>query len=163
MKYRIEDKGPMRLVGCKFFVSLENGLNYSTIPGLWDDLARETFEELNSLSDSRPYGVLGVFGEKHDNGFDYWMAASTTKPCPPHYQTVNIPAAKWAIFEGKGALPGSIQNIFKRLYTEWFPNSEYERRWDIFELEWFSDGDAESDDYICEGWVPVVKKSAGGP
>jgi AraC family transcriptional regulator len=155
MKYRIEDQSAMRLVGCKFFVSLANGLNYMDIPALWANLSKETFDELRGLSDSRPTGVLGVFGEKHDNGFDYWMAASTTKPCPPHFEVIDIPAAKWAIFEGKGALPDSVQDIFKRLYTEWFPNAEYERRWEVYELEWFSEGDTRSADYICEGWVPV--------
>lgn len=162
MQYRMETHDAMRLVGCRFFVSLDNGLDYSYIPGLWDALPKETFDALKSLNDSSPSGVLGVFGEKHDNGFDYWMAASTTKPCPPQFQVIHIPASKWAIFTGKGALPDAVQNIFKRLYTEWFPQADYTRRWEVFELEWFADGDQRAADVTCEGWVPVVEKESGG-
>ena len=158
MKYRIEEKKAIRLVGQKAFISLDGGLDYRDIPKLWKDLPKETFDELYALSDGEPTHVVGVFGEKHDNGFDYWIAATTTKPCPPQYEEVNIPAAKWAIFDVKGVMPGSIQGFFQRLYTDWFPAAEYERNWDVYEMEWFSDGDPDSEDYECAGWVPVFKK-----
>ena len=158
MNYRIEDRAGIRLVGCKSFVSLENGLDYRDIPALWDNLPKEVFDELYALSDSEPTHVVGVFGEKHDNGFDYWIAAATTKPCPPQFEIVTIPAAKWAIFDITGAMPGSIQDFFKRLYTEWFPQAEYTRNWEVYEMEWFSDGDPSSDAYECAGWVPVFEK-----
>jgi Uncharacterized protein conserved in bacteria len=158
MKYRIENREGIRLVGFKSFISLENGLDYRDIPALWKKLSSETFDELFNLSDSEPTNVVGIFGEKHDNGFDYWIAASTTKPCPPQYEEVTIPAAKWAIFEVTGAMPDSIQDFFKRLYTEWFPEAEYTRNWEVYEMEWFSHADSSSDAYICEGWVPVFAK-----
>lgn len=163
MKYRITESAGFRLVGCKFPVSVEGGLNYDEIPAIWNSLPKETFDELFALSDSEPTGVLGVFGEKHYNGseytgFDYWIAASTGKPCPENYGVIDIPAATWAVFEAKGPAPGSIQDVFKRLYSEWFQSAEYERRWDVYEIEWFSIGIPSSDSYICEAWVPVVKK-----
>ena len=159
MKYRIEDRDGIRLIGCKHFISASVEMNYKKIPSLWDDLPQETFDELKSLSDSEPTGVLGVFAKKHDNGFDYWMAASTTKPCPEHFEILEIPPARWMIIEAKGALPNSIQDVFKRLYAEWFPAStEYARRQEVYEIEWFSDGDTNSDSYICEAWVPVIEK-----
>ena len=156
MNYRIENKESTRLVGQKAFISMENGLDYRDIPALWDKLPKATFDELYAMSDGEPSHVVGVFGEKHDNGFDYWIAAVTSKPCPQHFEVVEIPAAQWAIFEVKGKMPDAIQNFFKRLYAEWFISADYSRNWDVYELEWFSDGDPQSEDYKCAGWVPVL-------
>ena len=158
MKYRIEDRDEIRLIGQKWFISLDNGLDYRDIPALWDKLPKATFDELYSLSNREPTHVVGIFGEKHDNGFDYWIAAATSRPCPPHFEVVNIPASKWAIFDVAGAMPDSIQDFFRRLYTKWFPDAEYTRNWEVYEMEWFSDGDPKSADYKCAGWVPVFLK-----
>ena len=163
MRYRITESAGFRLAGVKFPVSVKNGTDYNVIPSIWNSVPKETFDRLLSLSDSEPTGVLGVFGEKHYNGsvytgFDYWIAASTTKPCPDDFGVIDIPAATWAVFEAKGPLPGSIQDVFKRLYSEWFATAEYARRWDVYEIEWFSIGIPTSSGYICEAWVPVVKK-----
>jgi AraC family transcriptional regulator len=159
LKHRIEDRDGIRIVGLRFYISAEDLKNKMAVATLWNSLPQDTFNELKSLSDSAPTGVIGVFGEKRDGGFDYWIGASTTKQCPERYETIAIPPAKWIIFEAKGALPDSIQGVFGRLYSEWFAASEYARRWEVYELEWFTDGDVNSDSYICEAWVPVVEKT----
>ena len=157
MKHRIEEREKIRFIGKRFFISLANGLNYTEIPAIWDGFPKESIAELAAMTDSEPSGVVGLFADKHDGGFDFWIASATTKPCLGHYEVIEIPAATWAIFEAKGPCPASIQDAFRRVYSDWFPNSEY-LRVQIPEIEWFAQGDPTSEDYICEAWVPVVRK-----
>lgn len=41
--------------------------------------------------------------------------------------------------------------------TEWFPAYGYERAAD-YEIEVYPPGDRNSDDYVCEIWIPVAEK-----
>ncbi len=163
MIYHIEERDAIRFVGLKFFVqtNIETGMpDPKTVSGFWDNLSKEDFEKLNSMSDSLPSSVVGVFGEKHDNGFDYWIAAATTMPCPKDYAVVEIPATKWLVIQAKGPNPSAIQSAFRNVYINYFPNSKkYTRCWDIYEIESFSDGDASAEDYIAYGWVPIHEKN----
>lgn len=68
-----------------------------------------------------------------------------------------IPAATWAIFESVGPMPDAIQNLNKRIYSEWFPTTSYERAGE-FDMEVYPSGGADSENYRCEVWIPVVKK-----
>lgn len=65
-----------------------------------------------------------------------------------------IPAATWAAFESGGPMPDSIQKVWERVFTEWFPDSGYEHD-DAPELELYHQGDTSSDDYRCEVWIPI--------
>ena len=121
-------------------------------------------DKLDAMSDCIPESVVGVFGEKHFEGdkylgFDYWIAAATTKECPEEFEVVEDPPAKWLVFDAQGPMPSSIQNIFGELYGSFFPNSKrYTRNWEVYEIESFTKGDPTSDTYISHAWVPVLEK-----
>jgi AraC family transcriptional regulator len=84
------------------------------------------------------------------------MAVATTKECPDGFATLDIPAAKWAVFEITGAMPKAIQDGVKQIFTEWLPSSGY-RHADAPEIERYSTGDMDSPDYKSEIWVPVIE------
>jgi AraC family transcriptional regulator len=71
------------------------------------------------------------------------------------FDTMVIPESKWAVFPLVIEKPeDSIVSIWKRIFTEWFPNSGYEldsgpRQERCY---WREDGKM-----IVEAWVPVVK------
>lgn len=159
MNYRIEERPDFNIIGIKKFVTMENGENFKIIPKMWCDLTEGECQQILSLNDMEPTGVLGVCAEpcKDKNGFDYWIAAASTKACPREYQTLVVPASTWAVFEVVGAMPDAIQTVTKRIYSEWLPSSGYEHA-DAPEFEWYSDGDTDADDYLSEVWIPVVKK-----
>jgi AraC family transcriptional regulator len=69
---------------------------------------------------------------------------------------VTAEAGTWAIFEAIGAIPTGIQKTFAQIFGEWFATSGYEHA-DGPELEVYPPGDPTSDDYRCEGWIPVFK------
>ncbi|MDR1180453.1 MAG: hypothetical protein LBL13_00525 [Bacteroidales bacterium] len=61
---------------------------------MWANLPKETMNSLGKLSNLEPSGVLGVCAGMHDNGFDYWIAAATTKECPVGFEKLDISAAQ---------------------------------------------------------------------
>ncbi len=67
-----------------------------------------------------------------------------------------IPAATWAIFKCKGPVPGAIQNLWRRIYTEFFPTSEYLPKNGI-DFEVYPEGDLSSPHYESEIRVAVEK------
>jgi AraC family transcriptional regulator len=159
MKYRIINLDAFSIAGIKEFTSVENGENFVNIPQMWARLPEETCVELRELSDLEPSGVLGVCADMRDNGFDYWIAAATTKECPAGFEKLDIPASEWAVFEIEGAIPKAIQDGFMQIFNEWMPSSGYQHA-NAPEIEWYSDGDMSSPDYKSAIWIPVVKASS---
>lgn len=157
MNYRVEQREGFQVVGIKESVSTVNGENLKRIPQMWASLSKETCEKIMTLSDREPSGLLGVCADMDGDRFDYWIATATSKPCPQGLQALEIPACTWAIFEATGPLPGAIQELFGRIYTEWFPTSGYEHA-DAPEIEWYSEGDTSSSTYKSAVWIPIIKK-----
>lgn len=157
MNYRVEEKEGFRVVGVKESVSTVNGENFKKIPQMWANLSKETCEKILAQSDREPCGLLGVCADMDGDRFDYWIAAATGQPCPEGLQALEIPTCTWAIFEATGPLPGSIQELFGRIYTEWLPTSGYVHA-DAPEIEWYSDGDTSSPTYKSAVWIPIIKK-----
>lgn len=157
MNYRIVEKEGFTVVGIKEFTTLANGENLKNIPKMWNKLSREKCLEILALSDMEPKGILGVCADMYNDGFDYWIAAATTKPCPAGLQSLSVPASTWAIFEATGPMPGAIQETFARIFSEWLPASGYEHA-PAPEIEWYSDGDMSSPAYKSAVWIPIVKK-----
>lgn len=157
MNYRIEEKEGFTVVGVKEFTSTADGENLKKIPQMWSNLSKEKCMEILAQADREPSGLLGICADMYNNGFDYWIAAATTKPCPAGLESLNIPACTWAVFEAVGPMPGAIQELWNRIFTEWLPTSGYEHA-PSPELEWYSDGDTSSAEYKSAVWIPVVKK-----
>ncbi|MDR1224528.1 MAG: GNAT family N-acetyltransferase [Tannerella sp.] len=158
MKYKTVNLDTFSVVGVKEFTSLENGDNFIAIPQVWAHLPEETLAALQKLSNLEPSGVLGLCANMHDGGFDYWIAAATTGECPAGFAKLDIPAAQWAVFEIRGAMPKAIQDGFKQIFNEWLLSSGYQHA-DAPEIERYSAGDMSSPDYRSEIWIPVVKIS----
>jgi AraC family transcriptional regulator len=69
-----------------------------------------------------------------------------------------VPAAAWAVFECIGPMPAAIQEMQKRIVTEWLPASGYEYA-DAPDIELYPEGDTSSPEYRSEIWLPVRKKA----
>ncbi|MDF2588925.1 MAG: hypothetical protein K0S41_2766, partial [Anaerocolumna sp.] len=69
-----------------------------------------------------------------------------------------VPECTWAMFECIGALPNAIQNLQRRIITEWLPSSGYEYA-NAPDIEVYYEGNQQAEDYKCEVWVPITKKS----
>ena len=66
-------------------------------------------------------------------------------------------ASTWAVFEAVGPFPDTLQNIWGRIYSEWFPSSNYEQKQGP-EILWNENKDVTSLTFKSEIWIPVIKK-----
>jgi AraC family transcriptional regulator len=108
-----------------------------------------------------PFWQVG-FTETLENGDTVVRIGAEIKPDEtyPELTLFDIPAHTWAVFTAKGTLNQKVHPITQtmtRVLTEWLPNSTYELIKGI-DLETYGPGDTQSDDYICELWLPVKKK-----
>lgn len=106
-------------------------------------------------------GALGIC-EEEMNYASRWRYGigdfrENVQKVPEEFEVLQIPSYTWAIFTCKGPMPETIQNMWKRVYSEWLPQSKYELLMD-YDLEYYTEGDTKSNDYVSEIWIPVKEK-----
>ncbi|NOU78071.1 helix-turn-helix domain-containing protein [Paenibacillus sp. LMG 31459] len=160
MNYRMEEKAAFSIVGLKKRVPIQfNGVN-PEIAAMWQSLNMEIITELKQLSNIVPAGMISASvnfseGRMEERGeLDHYIGVATTLDCPPSYAKLEVPASTWAVFEAVGPFPDTLQNIWGRIYSEWFPSSNYEQV-EGPEILWNESKDTTSPAYKSEIWIPV--------
>lgn len=159
MDYKIMKKAPMKFVGIKKNVTTIDGQNFEILPKFWEafftmDIAKEMMKQ---------EGELGIIGACYNNSeatqsFDYMIGVEANDTYKnDNLEVLSIPETQWAVFPSRGPLPSAIQTVWKRIFNEFFPATEYEHA-RLPELEIYYHGDTNSDDYYCEVWIPITKK-----
>ncbi len=156
MDYRIEQKGPMRIVGISQRLDKDLEKNFKTVPKMWMKAALSgTVKKLAKMQDNPELpGVLGVSFCNGEDDWQYYIAAATNEKATGKFEEREIPAATWAIFSGEGPSEG-VQGLEKRIITEWLPSSGFEYG-NAPDIEVYLTPDPKNAKY--EVWIPVVKK-----
>ncbi|MCG8481841.1 MAG: AraC family transcriptional regulator [Clostridia bacterium] len=158
MNYKIMKKDAFKIIGVKERMNMNIEESFAKVPLFWQKTNQEgIIPRLIELMNQPPFGVLGVSTCMNGKDFDYYIAVSTDKPAPKGTVEYTIPACTWAVFECVGPMPHAIQELQKRIITEWLPTSGYEYA-DAPDIEVYTDGDQQSPKYKSEVWLPVVKK-----
>lgn len=158
MNYRVDKKEAFKIVGAKehFEMSLEE--SFENVPLFWKKTGESgLIPAICTLMDKPPFGVLGVSTCMNGQDFDYYIAVATNKDTPAGMDDYVVPESTWAIFECVGAMPNAIQDLQKRIITEWLPTSGYEYA-NAPDIEVYFEGNQQADDYKSEVWLPVCKK-----
>lgn len=159
MNYRMEEMKEFRLVGYKERMSNDGGENFKRIPVFWDEVCQSgKCEAMMNYNDNPKLSCLGVCANADEQGFDYYIATGSQKEIPQEMSQLIVPASTYVIFECVGKMPEGQQNVWKRIFTEWFPSSGYEMT-DGPQIEWYSEGDMSLEEYYSEIWIPVKKKN----
>jgi AraC family transcriptional regulator len=163
MNYRIEEKEAFSIVGIyKRVPIIFNGVN-PEIAAMWQSLNMDIIHALKQLSNVEPLGLLSAstnFSEgrmKEKGELDHYIGVATTNPCPEYLTELHVPASTWAVFEAIGPFPETLQNVWGRIYSEWFPSSNYEQVAGP-EMLWNADKDTTSPKFRSEIWIPVARK-----
>ncbi|MDC0705734.1 MULTISPECIES: AraC family transcriptional regulator [Priestia] len=163
MNYRIEEKEAFHIVGIKERVPIIfHGVN-PRIAAMWESLNNETINKLKKLSNVKPLGLLSASvnfseGRMEEKGeLDHYIGVATTKDCPDNLIQLEVPALTWAVFEAVGPFPDTLQDVWGRIYSEWFPSSNYEQV-EGPEILWNEHKDVTSSTFKSEIWIPVLKK-----
>jgi AraC family transcriptional regulator len=164
MDYRIEKKDQFRVIGVKKMFPNDTEQSFKLLPEFWAQCHKDGtvkklcsyYEKGNVFGDS----LLGVcFAAKAgEKDFPYAIgAANNNRAAEEGLAEEIIPAHTWVVFTCTGAMPEAIQKLWRRIYTEFFPTSEYQPYGDL-DIEVYPDGDMNSPDYKSEIWIPVNKK-----
>lgn len=158
MNYKIEEKESFTVLGVLRKFDYENCKQ--EIPEFWQE---------HYASGNGKY-VCGMFGinidEKmgHDS-FEYLIADlyQTGTEIPAGFVTRTIPAFTWAVFSCDGPMPIALQDVNKKIFSEWLPAlKEYEFAAGYC-VEMYDDArkypkGIQDENYHSEIWIPVRKK-----
>ncbi|MCR2806395.1 AraC family transcriptional regulator [Paenibacillus soyae] len=163
MKFRLVEKEPFRIAGLMKRVRIQfEGVN-PEIASMWQSLDEAKILAIKSLSDMEPGGIISAStnfseGRMEEKGeLDHYIGAATSKAAIPDGMAVlDVAASTWAVFEAVGPFPQTLQEVWGRIYSEWFPSSGYEQT-EGPELLWNESKDTSSPAYRSEIWIPVRK------
>jgi len=163
MKYRIVEKGPFKIVGFKKRVPIIfEGVN-PEIEKMAELLTPEVINQLKAISNVEPEGIISAStnfseGRMEEKGeLDHYIGVATSSNDTASFDVLEVDASTWAVFESIGPFPQALQNVWGRIYSEWFPSSGYEVA-EGPEILWNESPDIGNPKYRSEIWIPVKKK-----
>ncbi|WP_276354451.1 AraC family transcriptional regulator [Cohnella caldifontis] len=163
MNYRIVDKEAFRIAGIKKRVKVVfEGVN-PEIAAMYESLTPEWIRTIKDLSNMEPSGLISAsanFGEgrmEEKGECDHHIGAATTLDVPEGMDRLEVPASKWAVFTAVGTFPSALQDVWGRIYSEWFPSTDYELSAGP-EILWNEGKNTDSPQYKSEIWIPIKQK-----
>jgi len=162
MNYRIVNKEAFRVVGITKRVPLiYHGIN-PAIAAMYQSLTPDLIAELKGMSNIEPQGIISASiniseGFEEGSELDHYVGVATTEKPSKHLATLEVAAGNWAVFEVCGPFPQTLQDVWGRIYSEWFPSSSYQQAPGPSML-WNEGKDTTLPNYRSEIWVPVVKR-----
>lgn len=157
MEYKIVEKDAFRVMGVSKMFNYENA--NTEIPGYWD--------EIFVRAEKKP--VMGMYGicfdeEMAGSRFRYMIADDfkAGEAEANNLETYEIPKHTWAVFPCTGPMPLPLQEVNRRIFSEWLPGSRYEIA-EGYNIEYYSDPDdfqkgTQDPEYYAEVWIPVKEK-----
>ncbi|MFI9173503.1 AraC family transcriptional regulator [Streptomyces lincolnensis] len=171
MRYRVTDRPAFTVVGVKARIPLVHSGPNQAIIDLVRGIPARTLERLEKLSDQEPQGIVAVCddldpGRAEGTELDYYhgvitstaAAADTSDPTDPtELAELAVPAGAWAVFTTSGPAPQAIQELWRDVFTQWFPSNPYRGRPgpEILRTRLSPDG-THAD---AELWLPVERES----
>lgn len=132
MNYRIVEKEAFKLVGFKKRVPvIFKGVN-PEIAKMTELLTPEVIKQLKVISNVEPTGIISAStnfseGRMEERGeLDHYIGVATSSDETAELDVLKIEASTWAVFESIGPFPETLQNVWGRIYSEWFPSSGYD-------------------------------------
>ena len=165
MDYRIEKRDAFKLICRKKQVNKPQGDTATAdISAFWGEFSTDgTMEKLcKYASFDNLRGILGVCfsGEMANSGFPYGIGAEYNGAplTDGDFDIVDIPAHTYAVFQCKGKMPDAFKETYKKICTEFFPQSSTYEYGNGIELEVYPSADVQNPDYTCEIWIAVKEK-----
>ncbi|MFB7333234.1 GyrI-like domain-containing protein [Streptomyces adustus] len=134
MRYRIVEKEAFRVVGSKARVPLvHEGVNAAATAHL-KSLDERAIVRMKELDHQEPAGILSAavyLTDSRDEGAeaDYWIGVATgPETAAEGLDALDVPAGTWAVFDNHGPYPSALQELWRDVFTQWFPSNRYVSR-----------------------------------
>ena len=110
------------------------------------------------------YGV-NIDESMGNDTFEYLIADDyvSESDIPNGFVLKTIPKHTWAVFPCKGPMPDSMQNVNKKIFSEWLPSSKDYEIAAGYCIEMYSNASEypkgiQDENYYSEIWIAVKKK-----
>lgn len=157
MDYKIQKKEKFGFYGMSKSFTTVDGANFKEIPQFWQRVFTDgSFEKMSK--DANTESCLGVcmpMDPAKDLEFDYIIGVFGEE-AQEGYEYHEVPEAEWAVFEVRGPINPNLQEAWKRIFSEWFPETGFKHAM-LPEFEVYAGGDVESKDYMTEIWIPIER------
>lgn len=137
MRYRIVEKERFRVLGRKARVPLvHEGVNAAATAHV-EGLDGQAVARMKELGDGEPGGVLSAvvhLTDSREEGaeVDYWVGVVAGPEAadeePDALDALDVPAGTWAVFDNHGPYPSALQDLWRDVFTQWFPSNQYAPR-----------------------------------
>ncbi|WP_435223104.1 AraC family transcriptional regulator [Streptomyces sp. Tue6028] len=161
MRYRVVDRPDFTVVGLKARVPLVHAGPNQAIIDFVRGIEPRSRELLEKLSDQEPHGIVAVCDDldpsrAEGTELDYYQGVITSSAAPDGMSVLPVGAGTWAVFTTSGPAPQAIQELWRDVFTEWFPSNPYRSRPgpEILRTR-LSPGGTEAD---AELWLPVERE-----
>ena len=148
LNYRIESKDTIKVLA---FLRKFNIENKDEIPKYWKELKESG--TLEKISNNYKKDLLGIcIGTQSDFEYKYGIGVEQTEDIETNIEmeTIEIPKSTWVVFKCEGQDEKNINELWSRIYKEFFITSSYKQSMNIdFELY---------DDKNTEIWIPISKE-----
>lgn len=163
MDYRIEKREAFQVIARRAKYEVGGEIGHEQISATWVECTQDgTIETLASYLDGRDSlhgGVLGIsFADCREGGFDYALGVLYEGGRVPEGLTLeDVPAGTWAVFPCTGKMPEAFRELWKKIYTEFFPSGSYQPAGGMC-IEVYPSAYIDREDYCCEIWLSVEEK-----
>ncbi|GAA5020713.1 AraC family transcriptional regulator [Streptomyces siamensis] len=161
MRYRVVDRPDFTVVGLKARVPLVHVGPNQAIIDFVRGIEPQSRELLEKLSDQEPHGIVAVCDDldpsrAEGTELDYYQGVITSSAAPDGMSVLPVGAGTWAVFTTSGPAPQAIQELWRDVFTQWFPSNPYRSRPgpEILRTR-LSPGGTEAD---AELWLPVERE-----
>ncbi|MEV6731458.1 MULTISPECIES: AraC family transcriptional regulator [unclassified Streptomyces] len=163
MRYRVVDRPDFSVVGLKARVPLVHAGPNQAIIDFVRGIDRQILGRLEKLSDQGPQGIVAVCDDldpsrAEGTELDYYQGVITSAAAPDGTTVLPVPAGVWAVFTTSGPAPQAIQELWRDVFTEWFPSNPYRSRPgpEILHTRLSADGTGTD----AELWLPVEREQS---
>ncbi|QXE37781.1 AraC family transcriptional regulator [Streptomyces sp. GMY02] len=163
MRYRVVDRPAFTVAGLKARVPLVHSGPNQAIIDFVRGIGPETLERLEKLSDQEPQGIVAVCDDldpsrAEGTELDYYHGVITSADAPEGTVVLPVAAGAWGVFTTSGPAPQAIQELWRDVFTEWFPSNPYRSRPgpEILRVR-MSPDHSEAD---AELWLPVEREQS---
>lgn len=164
MNYRIEEKEGFTVFGVEMFSNMDDGKNFEEITAFWGHFYQSGMDRKLPSDPPGQHHAIMSYKEWVDGKMPYMICSVKKEGMDTTgFTEVSVPAARWAIFSTdvvpEGQITEPIQDIWKKIYAEWFPTSGYEHA-ALPDCEFYfltEDGGE-----YAEIWIPLATRCGQG-
>lgn len=129
LNYRLVEKEAFMIAGyrTKAVVDLDGESEeiHTFLESMTEEQYRQLYEISNHAFEMEPLFLASDYVEVDNTNMQDFYASVPVDHAPDNFESLNIPQHIWAVFSISGDWT-NINDTWTRIYTEWFPSSQYE-------------------------------------